>query len=85
MPVTKKEIAKQFSTDLHNVIQQGSKQLFVVITPELKVLVSYNTVVGKYISPMWHLTTKKYSATTSAHIRFFAKYNANQVVYDDDL
>lgn len=61
------DVKLQFNTD--NVKQVGSKQLFVVND---NTLVSYRTIIGKLITGIWHITTEKYSVTTTKQCNQFA-------------
>ena len=77
MNVTKKDISAIFGVSLAAIEQINNKQLFMVYiyTDELgyqKILISYRTIIGVYDDEMWHITTKKYSQTTSSQITSFS-------------
>lgn len=77
MKVTKKDISAIFGVSPGAIKQVGSKQLFLayVYTDEVgyqKILISYRTIIGVY-DEMWHITTKKYSRTTSYQITAFSR------------
>ena len=56
--------------------QIGQKNLwFGVTTTGVRVLISYNTVVGRYnpATGFWELTKQKYSTTTSRQLTQFSR------------
>lgn len=74
MKVTKQNIMDQFGVMANAVRQIGSKQLFIVdnhnstkyMYAKCRILVSYKTIIGIFDADcVWHITDKKYSATTS--------------------
>jgi hypothetical protein len=60
-----------------NCRQVGSMQLFIVegVVNEQysKLLISYNTIIGKFINSTWYVTTQRYSLTTTQQISRFAR------------
>ncbi len=66
------------------ITQVDSKQMFIVVTREQTLLLSYSTIVGKFdlAKRVWALTKKKYSITTSKQLSMFAR-NHNVVRSDD--
>lgn len=85
---TKRTVANVFGTALHQVEQIGSKQLYIVRKSSGSYLVSYTTIVGKFIfaddlhNNKWHLTAHKYSVTTSKQMTQFKRLYPNHVVVD---
>ena len=78
MNVTKKTISAIFGVPLSSIEQIGAKQLFIVNISNgeigyRKILVSYRTIIGFFDSEFWHITTKKYSRTTSSQITAFSR------------
>jgi hypothetical protein len=84
---TKHDVANRFGVALHQVEQVGSKQLFKVRMHSGSYLVSYTTIVGKYIfrENKWHLTGYKYSPTTSKQLTMFKRENPNYVVIAQEI
>lgn len=85
MAITVTNIMYLFNVSRDKVHQQGSKQLFIVDTPNERVLVSYKTTVGKFIDGQWYITTVKYSPTTSKQITQFIKQTMFPVVRVEDI
>lgn len=70
-----------------DVEQQGSKQLFIVKVAnqdmDIKLLVSYLTVIGYCIPPYsWIVTDKKYSVTTSKQLSTSGLGNKHSIEHD---
>ena len=76
----KSDIKRIFQTN--DVRQYDSKQLFLV---DGNKLVSYKTIIGRFVGGTWYITNKRYSVTTSRHKSFFAKQTSFPVVYVDVL
>jgi len=84
--ITKTCIQSQFNVSSDRVKQIGNKQLFIVDCPQQgRVLVSYRTIVGKFINDTWHLTTQKYSVTTSKQLTMFARSTSFDVIWSDSI
>jgi len=90
MKITRRYIANHCGVDITDVEQIGSKQLFIINNflpsaskPVEIILVSYYTIVGKLVAGTWHLTTQKYSVTTSKQLSQFAR--GRTVIYTDNL
>lgn len=86
MKVTKKDISAIFGVPLSAIEQVGSKQLFVVNIASgdigyRHILVSYRTIIGFHDSEFWHITTKKYSRTTSRQIIAFSSNRWGRIKY----
>lgn len=84
MSVTKRNISAIFGVSLAAIEQVGARQLFMayIYTEELgyqKILISYRTVIGVYDGDIWHITTKKYSHTTSRQITSFSSSRWNKI------
>lgn len=86
MKVTKTDVAKTLSVALADVKQIDNKQLFVVhnFRQNRTVLVSYKIIVGILFNNTWHLTTAKYSVTTSRQLSQFTRRTDYSVVYVAD-
>lgn len=73
------------------VIRQiDSKQLFIITKGDIRYLVSYLTIVGKFdlAKNYWILTTIKYSSTTSKQLSQFANAQrmlGNRIEYSDKI
>lgn len=71
-----------------DVQQVASKQLFIVQLTNIRILVSYKTIVGKYTySPdhgyyVWLLSRYKYSSTTSKQLSQFSR--GQDVMFTDE-
>lgn len=63
--VTKKDIMRLFAVKSDAVKQIGSKQLFIVDTKSGRMLVSYRTIIGYFTNSIWHISSNKYTVTTS--------------------
>lgn len=82
MSVTIKDIKRVFNTV--RVEQVNSKQLFKVdLVGGDRVLISYYTIVGRYINNQWYLTKEKYSRTTTAQLHSFARQCFNHIWVDE--
>lgn len=70
------------------VKQVGRKQLFIVQLPSVRLLVSYQIIVGKYIySPahgyyVWLLTRYKYNHIISKQLLQFSR--GRNIIYTDE-
>jgi hypothetical protein len=84
MSVTKKQVANRFNVNVNDVVQKGSKQLFVVhnYRNAHTILVSYTTIIGLYKKSIWHITKEKFSRTTSKQATQFCNGYANIVRVD---
>lgn len=81
MTVTIKDIEKAFSTT--RVEQIAGKQLFKVdLVGGDRVLISYYTIVGKYIDNQWNLTKEKFNLTTTRQLNSFANHCINPIWVD---
>jgi len=71
MSVTKKQI-KELYPDAVDIKQYGAKQLFRVMYPNYKLLLSYTTVIGvKDNGELWRFTQEKFSTTTTRQMNYF--------------
>jgi len=83
MTITRKQVADKFNVNITDVEQVKSQQLFIIIKPDSMLLVSYLTIVGKYINGVWYLTKQKYSVSTSRQMSTFAR--THNVKYVNDI
>lgn len=86
MKVTKRSISAIFGVPLSAIEQIGAKQLFIIDISNgdigyRKILVSYRTIIGFHDSEFWHITTKKYSQTTSCQITAFSRGRQDKIKY----
>lgn len=79
--VTKQMIIDKFNCS--EVKQIDSKQLFIITKDNEQFLVSYFTIVGKVIGGRWHVTTEKYSVTTTRQLSYFAR--THSVIWTDTI
>ena len=78
--VTRKVVANTFGIQPHAVRQICSMQLFIIDIPAGRVLVSYKTIVGRFIDNAWRITTQFYSITTSQQINRFISQTEFDVI-----
>jgi hypothetical protein len=73
MSVNKKQAADRFSVNISDVVQKGSKQLFIVKNYQNNktILVSYTTIIGLYKDGIWYITTETLSSTTGKQTTHF--------------
>jgi hypothetical protein len=71
--ITAKQIAEKFGVSLSAAEQQNSTQAFIVAVPYTLLFLSYTTVLAAFDGDraLWLVTDKKYSATTSKHLKAF--------------
>ena len=79
MPVTRKQVANMFDTDISKVKQIDSMQLFIVNN---NTLVSYKTTVGRLITGVWYITSQRYSVSTTRQLNRFKHMYLNHVIGD---
>lgn len=98
MNITKKDVANQFGLPVAAIEQIGSKQLFIVDAANfedcfdsgtkkyynVRLLVSYRTIVGICKFGEWQITSEKFSPTTSKQLtQFLNSYNGVRVSVED--
>ena len=85
MSITIKDICNQFGVSEHRIEQIEHKQLFIVAMDNGKLLVSYQTVIGKLLNGKWHITSEKFSSATSRQITQFIKSCHNEIIRVESL
>ena len=85
MSITIKDICNQFGVSKNLVEQIGHKQLFIVTINNCRLLVSYQTVIGKLLNGKWYITKEKFSCTTSKQITQFINSCHNEIIRVESL
>lgn len=90
MAINKEQVRNELTkyVTVLDVEQQGSKQLFIAKVAkqgmDIKLLVSYLTVIGYCIPPhSWIVTDKKYSVTTSRQLSIRSLGNRCTIEHDE--
>ena len=77
MAVTRKQVANSFGIANSQVKQINSMQLFIINNDTL---VSYKTIVGRLIAGVWHITSHRYSVTTTKQVNRFKRMYTNHII-----
>ena len=85
MTITIKDICNTFKVSSDKVRQVNSMQLFIVDTCHGRKLVSYKTIVGRFVNNTWEFTNKKYDQTTSRQLSIFKRKTVFPITHVEDI